>query len=47
MEELIKVKDELYEAQKVIEHSRRQIDHLTAELIEFLKHKRIIETRIT
>lgn len=45
LEELIKVKEELRESRKKIEFSERQIEYLTDQMIEFLKHKRIIETR--
>lgn len=45
IEELVKVREEIRETRLKLEHFERQIDYLSSELIEFLKHKRIIETR--
>lgn len=45
LESLIRVRDELEETKNKIEHLRRELDIHTGELIEFLKDKRIIETR--
>jgi hypothetical protein len=45
LENLVKIKDELRETRLKIEHYERQIDYSVSEMIEFLKHKRIIESR--
>jgi hypothetical protein len=43
IEDIIKVRDELYELQRKIEHLRRQLDGAAAEIIGFLKAKGHIE----
>jgi hypothetical protein len=45
IEELIKIKEEMRGVRLKIEHFERQIDHLSGDMLEYLKHKRIIETR--
>jgi cell division protein FtsL len=41
----VKIKEELRQTRKQIENNEREIDYAVSEIIEFLKHKRIIETR--
>jgi cell division protein FtsL len=45
IEKLIKTRDELQEISRNLHHKERELDQLAGELLEFLKHKRIIETR--
>jgi hypothetical protein len=45
VESLIRIREELEAAKDKIEHLRRELDSQTNDLIEFLKDKRIIETR--
>jgi len=45
IESLIRIREELDEAKGKIEHLRRELDSQTNDLIEFLKDRRIIETR--
>ena len=45
IESLIRIREELEETKGKIEHLRRELDGQTNDLIEFLKDKRIIETR--
>lgn len=45
IESLIRIRDELDETKSKIEHLRRELDAQTNDLIEFLKDRRIIETR--
>lgn len=45
IESLIRIREELDETKNKIEHLRRELDGQTNDLIEFLKDKRIIETR--
>lgn len=45
VEELIKTRDELKEISRTLYHKEKELDRLASELIEFLKHKKIIETR--
>jgi hypothetical protein len=43
IEDIIKVRDELYELQRKIEHLRRQLDGAASEIIGFLKDKGHLE----
>jgi hypothetical protein len=45
IESLIRIREELEETKGKIEHLRRELDAQTGDLIEFLKDRRIIETR--
>jgi dsDNA-specific endonuclease/ATPase MutS2 len=45
IESLIRIREELEETKKKIEYLRRELDAQTGDLIEFLKDRRIIETR--
>jgi hypothetical protein len=45
IESLIRIREELEETKGKIEHLRRELDGQTNDLIEFLKDRRIIETR--
>ena len=42
---IIKVRDELHETQKKLEHLQRELDVSTHEIIEFLKWKKLIEVK--
>lgn len=44
-EELVKTRDEIRDIRIKLEAKERKIDTITDELIEFLKYKKIIETR--
>lgn len=44
--ELVKVKDDLHRIQKEIEWQARMVDRIAGDLIEFLKDKRLIESKI-
>lgn len=44
-EGLIKTRDEIREIRLRLEAKEKEIDRLADDLIEFLKHKRLIETR--
>ncbi len=45
IESLIRIREELEETKGKIENLRRELDAQTNDLIEFLKDRRIIETR--
>lgn len=45
IESLIKIREELEETKAKIERLRKELDGQTNDLIEFLKDRRIIETR--
>ena len=45
IESLIRIREELEETKGKIERLRRELDAQTNDLIEFLKDRRIIETR--
>jgi hypothetical protein len=45
VESLVKIRDQVDETKNKLEFLRRELDVQTGLLIEFLKHKRIIETR--
>jgi hypothetical protein len=45
LEELVKVKDELYRLDKQIRWQADQVDRIAADLVEFLKDQRIIEPK--
>lgn len=46
LEEIIKVKEELNRIKKDLDHQGRVLDEQVYNIIEFLKSKRILETRI-
>jgi hypothetical protein len=45
IEDIIRIRDELYEVEKKVEHLRREMDGTAAELLGFLKEKGLIQTR--
>lgn len=45
VEGLVKTREEIREIRHRLEQKEREIDSLADELIEFLKHKRLIEAR--
>jgi hypothetical protein len=45
IENIVRVKEELYEMQKKTEHLRREIDNNIGEIIEFLKWKELIRVK--
>lgn len=45
LEEIIKIRDEITDISKSLEYRGRELDKKVHDLIEFLKAKRIIETR--
>ena len=45
LEKMVKAKDEIREARQKLEHVEREIDAHVAEMIEFLKFKRIVESK--
>jgi len=45
IEDIIRIRDELYEVEKKIQHLRREMDGTAAELLGLLKEKGLIQTR--
>lgn len=45
IEDIIRVRDELYEVQKKVEYLRRELDGSAAELIGFLKEVGYLEKK--
>lgn len=45
LEDIIRVRDELYEVQQKVDFLRRELDGAAAEILGFLKEKGLIQTR--
>lgn len=45
LENFVKIKDELDRVNQKVSHLRRELDYNTAELIEFLKQKNMIQIK--
>lgn len=45
IEDLIRIRDELYEVQRKMEHLRRELDGTAAELLGFLEEKGFLERK--
>lgn len=45
VEDIIRVRDELYEVQKKIEYLRRELDGAAAEIVGFLKDNGYLKTK--
>jgi tetrahydromethanopterin S-methyltransferase subunit G len=45
LEKMVKAKDEIRETRQKLEHIEREIDSHVADMIEFLRFKRIIESK--
>jgi cell division protein FtsL len=43
---ILKVRDELYDLRKKVEHHEKVLDNAVSELIECLKHRKIIEEKV-
>lgn len=46
VEKIVAVKDEIREIKLKLEHHQRCLDHIADDLIEYLKYKKLIESRI-
>lgn len=46
LQELVKTKDELHRLQQEIRYKAETVDKIASDLIEFLKDKRLIESKI-
>ena len=45
IENIVRIKNEIGEIRAKLEHYERELDGAAGELIEFLKHKKIIEPK--
>jgi hypothetical protein len=45
IEKIVRIKNEIGEIRAKLEHYERELDFAAGELIEFLKHKKIIEPK--
>jgi len=43
--EMVKTKQEIYDISEKLKHHEGTLDKLIGELVEFLKHRRFLETR--
>lgn len=46
VEKIVMVKDEIREIKNKLEHQQKRLDNLAGDLIEYLKYKRLIESRV-
>lgn len=46
VEKIIEVKDEIREIKLKLEYQQKRLDNLAGDLIEYLKHKKLIESRV-
>lgn len=46
VEKIIEVKDEIREIKNKLEYQQKRLDNLAGDLIEYLKYKRLIESRV-
>lgn len=45
LEKIVRIKDEIGEISRKLDHQRNELDKCTYEIIEYLKMKRLVETR--
>ena len=46
VEKIIEVKDEIREIKNKLDYQQKRLDNLAGDLIEYLKYKRLIESRV-